>query len=198
MSLQNDISRPGAPAPRRAQVNLDFGNFGNLLAVGLIGLGLLFIGLGWNGAAGVTTSVQQLPYVLSGGLLGIALVLIGVMVVLIQHMRTERAALEAKLDRIAELLGGPVAPTQSFAPQSFGVTPVAATGSFAPVQAAPMPQDLSGLVAAGLSSFHTPGCRLVDGRETVDYLTPEEASGRGLKACRVCQPASTSSNVSLR
>ena len=187
VSLQNDLSRP---APRRAQVSLDFGNFGNVLAVGLIGLGFLAIGLGWNGAAGVTTSVQQTPYVLSGGLLGLALVMVGIMVVLVQHLRSERAAIEAKLDVIAALLSEGGVPTTGAGPASFGA-PVAAQAATAP------PQDLSGLVAAGLSSFHVPGCRLVDGRETVDYLTSEEASTRGLKACRVCQP-STDRLVTVR
>ena len=180
MSLQNDLSRP---APRRAQVSLDFGNFGNVLAVGLIGLGFLAIGLGWNGAAGVTTPVQQTPYILSGGLLGLALVMVGVMVVLVQHLRSERAAIDAKLDVIASLLSaGGAAPS---------AVPASSFGAPVPAQAAAVgPEDLSGLVAAGLSSFHVPGCRLVDGRETVSYLTPQEASTRGLKACRVCQPTS--------
>ena len=188
MSQPFDVSpRPAQPAARGA--GLDFGNFGNVLAVVLIGLGVLAIGLGWNGAAGVTSTVQQMPYILSGGLLGLALVIVGVMVVLVQQMRSERGALEAKLDQIAVLLSeaGPALARPT-------VTAPAAVGA----AAATMPRDVSGLVAAGLSSFHVPGCRLVDGRETVDYLTPEEAENRGLKACRVCSPSTDRTNVSVR
>ena len=52
------------------------------------------------------------------------------------------------------------------------------------------PRDLSGLVVAGSASYHVPGCRLVDGREQTDFLTPAEARERELKACRVCSPES--------
>ena len=148
-----------------------FGKFGSKLAVGLVGLGLLVIGLAWNGAAGYVTLVQQFPYLLSGGLIGLSLVIVGSALMVVQASREERSKIEAKLDEVIGALGGG------------GVGGPAA------------PSDLTGLVVAGSASYHVPGCRLVDGREEVSYLTPVEAHARFLQPCRICQPEG--SNVSV-
>jgi methylphosphotriester-DNA--protein-cysteine methyltransferase len=60
-----------------------------------------------------------------------------------------------------------------------------------------VPSDVDGLFAAGTASYHVPGCRLVDGREEISYVTAAEAQASDLKPCRVCQPELTS-NVSVR
>ena len=87
--------------------------------------------------------------------------------------KEDRALLEAKLDLLAEAF-------------------LEGQG-----RRADAPRDLSGLVVAGSASYHQPGCRLVDGREQTDYLTPVEAAGRGLKACRVCQPDKAVTQVTV-
>ena len=152
-----------------------FGALGGRAGLALAGLGLLAIGIGWNGAAGQLSILGQVPYLISGGLLGIALVVLGAAMLVVQSAREDRAMLEAKLDLLAEAVleaGGRVR--------------------------ADAPQDLSGLVVAGTASYHVPGCRLVDGREETTYLTPVEAAGRGLKACRVCQPDTATTEVTVR
>ena len=40
-------------------------------------LGLAAIGLGWYGAANTAREIEQIPYLISGGVLGLALVLLG-------------------------------------------------------------------------------------------------------------------------
>jgi hypothetical protein len=40
-------------------------------------LGLVAIGLGWYGAANTAREIEQIPYLISGGVLGLALVLLG-------------------------------------------------------------------------------------------------------------------------
>ena len=152
-----------------------FGALGGKAGLVLAGLGLLAIGIGWNGAAGQLTLLGQLPYLISGGLLGIALVILGAAMIVVQSAREDRAMLEAKLDLVAEAVleaGGRARPDA--------------------------PGDVSGLVVAGTASYHVPGCRLVDGREETTYLTPEEAVGRGLKPCRVCQPELATPEVTVR
>jgi hypothetical protein len=113
-----------------------------------------------------------MPYLVSGGLIGISLVILGAAVLVVNSAREDRALLEAKLDELTDALLSATGGTRS-----------AANGF-----------DVSGLVVAGTSSFHTPDCRLVDGREETHLLTPEEATRDGLKPCRVCQP----SNVAVR
>jgi hypothetical protein len=155
--------------------DIQFGALGGKAGLGLAGIGLLAIGIGWNGAAGQLSMLGQIPYVISGGLIGISLVILGAAMLVVQNAREDRAMLEAKLDLLAEAVleaGGRVKNDA--------------------------PGDLSGLVVAGTASYHVPGCRLVDGREETSYLTPVEAAGTGLKPCRVCQPESATTEVTVR
>lgn len=143
-----------------------FGKLGGKAGLALAAIGILAIAVGWNGAAGQLSTLAQVPYILSGGLIGLSFVILGAAMLVVQGAREDRALLEAKLDLLAEAF---------------------LEGQGRPAQAA-APGDLSGLVVAGSASYHVPGCRLVDGREETSYLTPDEARGRELKACRVCQP----------
>lgn len=155
-----------------------FGKFGGKAGLILAAIGLIAIGIGWNGAAGQFTLLGQIPYILSGGLIGISLVILGAAMLIVQGAREDRARLEAKLDMLADAM--------------------AAGGGSAPRSGGAVPEDASGLFVAGTASYHVPGCRLVDGREETTYLTPAEASATDLKACRVCQPDQAITNVTVR
>jgi hypothetical protein len=160
-------------------LNSKFGSFGGKLALIIIGLGLLAIGIGWNGAAGggsqvpvkqadgttikITDTRAQFPWLLSGGFLGLGLVVVGSALLVSQSHRDDRARLEAKLDEIVDALG--------------------ASG-----RRSEAPRDLSGLVAAGTASYHRPDCRMVEGRDDTEFLTPAEAAERSLAPCRICAP----------
>ena len=151
------------------------GQFGGKAGIVLAAIGLLLILMGWNGAAGQLSILGQVPYILSGGVLGIAFVILGGAMLVVQGNREDRALLEAKLDLLAEAYL-----------EGAGRSKAAAPG------------DVSGLVVAGRASYHKAGCRLVDGREETNYLTPAEAAGRGLKPCRVCQPELAVPDISVR
>ena len=148
--------------------------FGGGVAVGLVVVGLIVIGIGWNGAAGSGSEVNgvpdiraQIPWLISGGALGLALVVIGAAQMITQSQRADRVRLEAKLDELTRVLGA-------------GASGPAATRSG--------PADLADLVVAGATSYHRPDCRLAQGRAGSRYLTTQEAHEAGLKACRICQP----------
>ncbi|HVF20359.1 MAG TPA: hypothetical protein VNA14_08960 [Mycobacteriales bacterium] len=160
----------------QSRMRSGFGKLGGRLAVICIAIGFLAIAFGYNGASSDPRIAAQFPYLISGGLVGIGLIVVGSAMIVIHAYREERMRLEAKLDEL--------------------ISVVARGGGVSRGSAAPAPRDLAGLVVAGSASYHTPGCRLVDGREEVDYLTPEEARSRSLQPCRVCQPAP--SNVSVR
>lgn len=149
---------------------------GNPMTIVLIGVGLLAIGIGANGIRSNDTIVEQMPYILTGGFVGVAFVIFGCAYLVVQNARQDRVALEAKLTELIEVLAD------------------SATGG----SRTSSPGDVSGLVAAGTASYHVPSCRLVDGREEVAYLTPAEARDRDLKACRVCQPDNANTNVTVR
>ncbi|HVE98664.1 MAG TPA: hypothetical protein VNA12_05735 [Mycobacteriales bacterium] len=158
----------------QARLRSGYGKFGGRLAVICMAIGFIAIAFGYNGASSDPRVAAQFPYLISGGLVGIGFIIVGAALIVIQAYREERMRLEAKLDELIS---------------------VVAKGGLGG-RSTPAPQDLAGLVAAGSASYHTPGCRLVDGREEVDYLTPEEARARFLQPCRVCQPEP--SNVSVR
>ena len=147
------------------------GKLGGGLGLGIVLVGFLVVALGYNGMAGNTVLAAQLPYLLSGGIIGLSLVVFGTGLVINHSAREDRQRMEAVLLQLLDAQGAP---------------------------STHVPSGAQGLYAAGTASFHTPGCRLVDGREEVSYVTAEEAHARGLKACRVCQPTSDPTNVSVR
>jgi len=149
-----------------------FGKLGSKLALAFIALGLLAILLGYNGAAGNLDVRAQLPYIVSGGLVGVSLVIVGAALMITQGAREDRQRLEALLLQLVD---------------------AQPAGGYDGV-----PSDADGLYAAGTASFHKPGCRLVDGREEIAYVTAGEAAARNLKPCRVCQPETAATNVTVR
>jgi hypothetical protein len=151
-----------------------FGQLGSKLALAFIGLGLLAILLGYNGAAGNLVLAAQLPYIVSGGMIGVSLVIVGAALMITQNARTDRQRLEGLLLQLID--------AQQAAGTSMGA----------------VPSDVDGLFAAGTASYHVPGCRLVDGREEISYVTADEAAARDLKPCRVCQPQTAQTNVTVR
>ena len=142
------------------------GQLGGQLGIGLCVLGFLLVFLGWNGAASNDSVVEQFPYLLSGGVAGLTLVLIGVGMLIVQNQRADRVALQGSLDALREAIerGG-------------GSSPAAALSGG------------EGLVIAGRDSFHRPTCHLVDARDDATVLTTAEAGARGLQPCRLCAPA---------
>jgi hypothetical protein len=157
-------------------MNPQFGRFGGKAGLALVALGLIAIGVAYNAVASQTALLAQVPYLVSGGLVGVSLVIVGAAVLVVHSAREDRALLEAKLDQLTDAV-------------------LAANGG---IRTSALPSDVSGLVVAGTASFHAPGCRLVDGREETHFLTADEALANGLKACRVCHPTSAPTNVTVR
>jgi hypothetical protein len=148
------------------------GAFGGGLGLVVVAAGLLVIGIGWNGAAGAGGEINgvpnlsaQLPWLLSGGVLGLGLVVFGAALVIVHNARVDRARLESKFDELVDAVS-----------RGAGAGTVAA------------PSSAAGIYAAGGTSYHRPDCRLVSGRSDVNYVTGAEVADRGLSACRVCKP----------
>ncbi|MCW2599522.1 MAG: hypothetical protein JWM02_1351 [Frankiales bacterium] len=156
-------------------MNPQLGRFGGKAGLALVALGLVTISVAYNAVASQTALLAQMPYVVSGGLVGVCLVIVGAAVLVVHSAREDRSLLEVKLEQLidAVLTAGA------------GARPTA------------MPSDASGLVVAGRASFHAPSCRLVDGREATHVLTADEAGASGLKACRICKPTTAPTDVSL-
>ena len=144
---------------------------GGQLGLACIGIGLLLIGLAWNGAAGVDFVSGQIPYLLSGGLLGLSLVVVGVGLIVVENSRKDRALLQAELRELNTAI------TRLAAAVSAG----AGTNGKA---AAPASSDR---VVLGRTSYHRPECRLAEGKDLPES-TVEAARTEGLSPCRICDP----------
>jgi hypothetical protein len=141
---------------------------GGQLGVAFVLAGLLLVFLGWNGAASRDRVPAQFPYLISGGIAGLCLVVVGVGMIVVQAHRADRAKLQASL---AELVA---------AVERLGTTPGAVAAQ--PASAA------NGMVVAGGAAYHRATCRLLAGREHLELVPAEQAAADGLSPCRVCKP----------
>jgi hypothetical protein len=79
----------------------------------MVPLGIALIILGWYGAAHKALSIQQFPYLISGGILGLGLMITGGLAYfgywitrLVQENRTNTRELLAAIDRLAAVADG--------------------------------------------------------------------------------------------
>jgi hypothetical protein len=154
----------------RASRTLDHDRWMLLVGGLLLPLGLLLILLGWWGASRTVFVFEQLPYLLSGGVLGLGLVVAGGFVyfaywltLLVRENRTGRAELTAVLTRLERLLeeGSAAAPRRAGAPAERLVATKSGT------------------------MMHRTDCVTVAGKaglRDVDATTP------GLTPCKLCDP----------
>lgn len=172
---------PGLPARNAPDVldrwralvrRLGIGGSGSRLGLAVVALGLIIIGIGWNGASGAGGEVNhvpvvqaQLPWLLSGGFLGLGIVILGAAMMIANAYRETEARNAARMDAILEALER----TSSSGPADLAV----AGGE---------------MVVAGTASYHRPDCRLARGRSDSEVVPVAVALERGLAACRVCKP----------
>ncbi|MHB8670730.1 MAG: hypothetical protein ACYDAD_09265 [Acidimicrobiales bacterium] len=161
---------------------------GGQLGLGCVALGLLAILLAWNGAAGKDYDQGQIPYLISGGAGGLALVLVGSALTIIQNSRRDRSLLEGQLrevnagiSRLISTVGGASTGATNGRNRPGSETGIPSEGSvWAPATGEPE-------VVAGRSSFHRPDCRLAAGKD-LPGSTMAAALDGGLTPCRICDP----------
>ncbi len=159
--------------------NIRWRELGGQTGVGLAIAGFLLIFLGWNGAATYDRSPAQFPYLISGGLAGLALVVLAAALLVVNAQRQDRAALLNGLAELKEAME-----RISLAAAAGGMA--GGNGSQTPSLAAAMEQ---GLVVAGPTTYHRPTCKLLEGRGVLPTVSVEAAQERGLEPCRACDAA---------
>lgn len=162
-------SRSGAGRPERWLM---------IVGGGGVVVGLLAIILGWVGASRTPYIFEQLPYLISGGLLGLAIAVVGGLFyfgywVTRQIQETRRQADETgeALRQIRDLLA-------SGAVSSAAGSSKASTGNG------------SYVVTEKGTMFHRPDCVVVAGREDLRSVDPD---AEGFEPCRVCDPLAVTS-----
>jgi hypothetical protein len=157
---------------RRIRTRASAGNLDRLLLIAggvLMPLGVVLIILGWVGASRTPLPFEQNDYLISGGILGLALVIAGGFTyfaywqtVRIRESRVQAAELTSAIIRLEALFaggastaGGAVAAKQDFVATSSG------------------------------SIFHRPDCAAVSGRDDLSAVDPATTK---LRPCRICTP----------
>ena len=164
----------------------------------LLPLGALFILLGWYGASHTPDLFEQIPYLISGGLLGVALVGAGGFFYFgywltrqVYEARGQNEQLVAALARIetqlqasADAAGvGASQPAESTA----GGRRAASNGRSRAARGRSVSATVvPNLVATATGTMlHRPDCAVVSGREGLLQLP---ADAEGYRPCRICDP----------
>lgn len=141
-----------------------------LAAAGGVGLalGVVLIVLGWYGTAQTTLPFEQVPYLVSGGLLGLALVVAGGLLYvcawltrLVRDNQQQHARTAAHQERVEQSL--------ALIAERLTTAPVADGGT---------------VVTAGGTMLHRPTCAATAG-QVVRPAGPDDA---GLALCGLCRP----------
>lgn len=79
-------------------------NADRVIAVTLVLLGLVAVVIGWFGASGTGLAVEQIPYLISGGIGGVVLVVVGCAAWASADLQDEWRKLDAIEERLDELV----------------------------------------------------------------------------------------------
>lgn len=166
----------GSLRSRAASRGLDWYLF--MAGAVLVPLGILVMVLGWYGASHTGYLFEQIPYVISGGLIGLGLTLVGSFAYFAYwltrmfHQQREQAdrtvaVLERLEARLAELPAG--------------------AGTAGSVRSASSARNGGGQFVATASGtmFHLPDCAVVANRPKLRKVRGDEA---GMEPCKLCDP----------
>ena len=152
----------------------------------LVGVGFLLLLIGYLGISREALVAKQLPYLISGGIGGIALVGFGAMLVGTEDLKRTHERIDHLEDLVADLhsalLSRPDAPAPSSNGESAG--PAGQRGAGATLMALP-----------GGQSYHRADCSMIEGKSEARPVTASAARRQGLKPCRLCEPQTASSRA---
>ncbi len=135
----------------------------------LMPLGVLLVIAGWFGAAHTTRLFEEIPYLISGGLLGIVLTTVGAAL----YFGYWLTRLVAGQREVLELLAGLQARAVEGAQNTEGAAASSVPGT---------------LVATATGTmFHRPDCQVVAGRPAAELRTVRLPAPE-LSPCRLCTP----------
>ena len=161
---------PTSDSPRRVQVE-------QLLAIAsavLLPLGLSMILLGWYGASHTPYLFEQVPYLISGGVLGLGLALVGGLFYFGSWVARGSSEQRRQNEEVAALLRD--------------IRDGLREGTATPARRAPRSSNGSShpyVATAKGGMLHRPDCAVVAGRHD---LRPVGSSGDGLNPCALCSP----------
>jgi hypothetical protein len=174
-----------------------------LAAVLALPSGLAAIILGWYGAAHTPLLHEQVPYLISGGLLGVGLLSAGGLLYLASWIARSSQLSHERDEQVRELLAdirdelrtsrhvsGVAAPAAPAAPAAASAAPAAPVASNerdgAPItEEVPVVRPARFVATPSGTMYHRPDCSVVAQRDDLRQVSGNEAR---MKPCGMCQP----------
>jgi hypothetical protein len=146
----------------------------------ILGAGALLMLMGYLGVSRESLPAKQIPYLVSGGIGGIFLAVLGAYFLGTQEMRNDSGRLD-RLERMVEDLHSALL-TRADAPalQNGSSASAADTERTAPARKV--------VAVPGGQMFHRAECAMAAGKQATE-LTPAAARKRGMRPCPTCAPA---------
>jgi len=132
-----------------------------------IGLGALLVLLGYFGVSRESIVEKQIPFLVSGGIGGVLLCVVGAYFLGTEELRKDSGRLD-RLETMVQELHGALLVSRD-----------------APV-VAPVPEGTLVAVVGG-ETFHRDDCAMAGGKD-VEVVTVESAAERDLRPCPLCEP----------
>jgi hypothetical protein len=178
-----EVTSRGAEAPRRQRRRAEASatvplrrvdRTMELVGIALLPIGITVILLGWMGAARTGLVFAQIPYLISGGLLGVGLLMASGFVYFASWISRSAAA---QRDHHRELVEAVRALQTQLA-----LRPVTAPDGTAGTNGS---GSAAFLATPSGTMFHRPDCAIVAGRQDTREVTGDEA---GMRPCGMCDP----------
>jgi len=162
----------------------------------LVGLGFLVILIGYLGISREALVAKQLPYLISGGIGGIALVGFGAMLVGTEDLKRTQERIDHLEDLVADLhetlLSRPDAPALSSNGDAGGQQRSRGAGTSTAAGAA---AEATLMALPGGRSYHRADCSMIEGKPGAKPVAASAARRQGLKPCRLCEPQPASARA---
>jgi hypothetical protein len=148
----------------------------------LVAGGAVCILVGYLGISRQALVAKQLPYMISGGIFGLALVGVGTFYLATEQLRHDSGRLDRLEQMVAQLhavlLTRPDAPApESAFHSSNGVEPEDPTSQSPTLVALP-----------DARRYHRPGCSMVANKKALSQVSDATIRRRGLEPCDLCEP----------
>jgi hypothetical protein len=166
----------------------DFSERTLMLLAGIVApTGVALVLLGWHGASQTPNLCEQIPYLISGGLLGLGLVFLGSffyfahwLTELVKEHRAQSTAVVEAIGRLEEA----ITKFGASGPSANGYAAPVARGAAAAVDEVPLVATIRGTMA------HRPECVVVAGKSGLRAVSAAD----GLAPCKLCDPYALSVN----
>lgn len=164
--------------------------------------GVISILLGWYGVSGEVVVAKQVPYLASGGLLGVCFFILGGRLLLIEDLRRDSGRLDhvevlveelhaVLLEQRRQLSAFGLDRTQGIPVVRGNGSHALAAGTVTDVATATGADTAALRVVPGGATYHRDGCAMLTGKR-VSTVKPATAIKRSLSACPLCGPADVS------